>query len=140
MQSTLQAKPTSKTALWAGRILSALAALFLLMDGLGKVMKPPAVVAGTVQLGYSESVIVGLGVLLLVCTIFYVVPQTATLGAVLLTGYLGGAVASNLRVGSPLFSHVLFAVYIGLLVWSGLYLRDTLLRDLIPLRRKRRAT
>ena len=94
------------------------------MDGLGKVMKPPAVVAGTVQLGYSESVIVGLGVVLLVCTILYLIPQTATLGAVLLTGYPGRAVASNLRVGSPLFSHVLFPVYLGLLVWGGLYLRD----------------
>lgn len=140
MQSTLQAKPTSKTALWAGRMLSALAALFLLMDGLGKVIKPPAVVAGTVQLGYSESVIAGLGVLLLVCTVLYVVPQTATLGAVLLTGYLGGAVASNLRVGSPLFSHVLFPVYIGLLVWGGLYLRDMKVRELMPSRRKPRAT
>ena len=136
MQSTLQAKPTSKTALWAGRILSALAALFLFMDGLGKVMKPPAVVAGTVQLGYPESVIVGLGVLLLACTILYLIPQTAPLGAVLLTGYLGGAVASNLRVGSPLFSHVLFPVYLGLLVWGGLYLRDVRLRSLLPLQKK----
>lgn len=140
MQSTLQAKPTSKVTFWAGRILSALAALFLLLDGLGKVMKPPAVVAGTVRLGYSERVIVGLGVLLLVCTILYLIPQTSTLGVVLLTGYLGGAVASNLRVGSPLFSHVLFPVYVGLLVWGGLYLQDMKLRELIPLRRKRRAT
>ena len=136
MQSTLQPKPISKTTLWAGRILSALAALFLLMDGLGKVMKPPAVIAGTVQLGYSESVIVSLGVLLLVCTVLYIVPQTAILGAVLLTGYLGGAVASNLRVGSLLFSHVLFPVYIGLLVWGVLYLRDVRLRSLLPLQKR----
>ena len=136
MQSTLQPKLISKTTLWAGRSLSALAALFLLMDGLSKVMKPPAVIAGTVQLGYPESVIVGLGVLLLVCTFLYIVPQTAILGAVLLTGYLGGAVASNLRVGSPLFSHVLFPVYIGLLVWGGLYLRDVRLRSLLPLQKR----
>ena len=136
MQSTLQSKPTSKTTLWAGRIFSALAALFLLLDGLGKVMKPPAVVAGTVQLGYPESIIVGLGVLLLSCTVLYIVPQTSILGAVLLTGYLGGAVASNLRVGSPLFSHVLFPVYVGLLVWGGLYLRDVRLRSFLPLQKR----
>lgn len=136
MQPTTQSNHGSKTILWLGRILSALAALFLLLDGVGKVMKPAAVVEATVQLGYPESVISSLGALVLICTVLYVLPQTSTLGAVLLTGFLGGAVASNLRVGSPLLSHVLFPVYIGLLVWGGLYLRDERLRSLFPLQRR----
>jgi len=136
MQPTAQPKHRSKTALWLGRIISAFAALFLLLDGLGKVMKPAAVVEATMQLGYPESVISSLGIVVLVCTLLYLVPPTATLGAVLLTGFLGGAVASNLRVGSPLLSHVLFPVYVGLLVWGGLYLRDERLRALFPLRRR----
>ena len=136
MQSAVQPVRISKTTLWTGRILSAFAVLFLLMDGLGKVFREPAVVEATAQLGYSPNLVVSLGVLVLVCTVLYVVPQTSVLGAVLLTGFLGGAVASNLRVGSPLFSHVLFPVYIGLLVWGGLYLRDARLRALVPLRRK----
>jgi len=135
MQPTVQPDHGSKTTLWLGRILSTFAALFLLLDGLGKVMKPAAVVEATVQLGYPESVISSLGIVVLVCTLLYIVPPTATLGAVLLTGFLGGAVASNLRVGSPLLSHVLFPVYVGLLVWGGLYLRDERLRALFPLRR-----
>jgi hypothetical protein len=76
----------------------------------------------------------GLGAVLLVCTVLYMVPQTAVLGAILLTGYLGGAVATHMRVGSPLFTHVLFGVYLGILLWGGLYLRDARLRALIPIR------
>ena len=135
MQTTMQTTRASKIALWTGRVLSALAVLFLFMDGLGKVIRDPAVVKATVQLGYPESLVVSLGLLLLACTVVYLVPQTSVLGALLLTGYLGGAAASNLRVGSPLLSHVLFPVYLGLLVWVGLYWRDKRLHFLLPLRK-----
>jgi hypothetical protein len=133
--SNAQFAPFSKRRLWTGRIMSALPALFLLVDAVGKLVKPAPVVEGTVQLGYPESVLLGLGIVLLTCTVLYVIPQTAILGAILLTGYLGGAVATHVRVGSPLFTHILFPVYVALLVWGGLYLRDERLRALIPLRR-----
>lgn len=124
----------SRKALWAGRIVSALPVLFLLMDGVMKLVKPTVVVDATVKLGYAESTIVPLGTVLLVCTVLYVIPQTSVLGAMLLTGYLGGAVATHVRVGDPLFTHVLFPVYMGILIWLGLYLRDIRLRALAPLR------
>ncbi len=124
----------SKKALWAGRIVSALPVLFLLMDGVMKLFKPAVVVDATVKLGYTETTIVPLGIVLLACTVLYVVPQTSVLGAILLTGYLGGAVATHTRVGDPLFSHVLFPTYLGTLIWLGLYLRDARLRALVPLR------
>jgi DoxX-like family len=133
--SDLQSPPPSKRRLWIGRIMSALPALFLLIDAVGKLLKPAPVVEETVQLGYPESVLVGLGIVLLTCTVLYVIPRTTTFGAILLTGYLGGAVATHLRVGSPLFSHILFPVYVAVLIWGGLYLRDERLRALIPLRR-----
>ena len=133
MQSNAHVVPVSKKALWAGRILSALAALFLLADGVAKLFKPAPVVEGTIQLGYPESVIVGLGIVLTACTILYLIPRTSVLGAILLTGYLGGAVATHVRVGGPLFN-VIFPVVFGALVWGGLFLRDTRLRALIPLR------
>jgi hypothetical protein len=133
--SNAQSASLSKGRLWTGRIMSALPALFLLVDAVGKLVKPAPVVEGTVQLGYPESVLLGLGIVLLTCTILYLIPQTAILGAILLTGYLGGAVATHVRVGSPLFTHILFPVYVAVLVWGGLYLRDERLRALIPLRR-----
>ena len=133
--SEAQSASLSKGRLWTGRIMSALPALFLLVDGLGKLVKPAPVVEGTVQLGYPESVLLGLGIVLLTCTVLYVIPRTAILGAILLTGYLGGAIARHVRVGSPLFSHILFPVYLAVLIWGGLYLRDERLRALIPLRR-----
>jgi len=133
--SDAQFGPLSKGRLWTGRIMSALPALFLLVDGVGKLIKPAPVVEGTVQLGYPESVLLGLGIVLLTCTILYTIPRTAILGAILLTGYLGGAIATHVRVGSPLFSHILFPVYLAMLIWGGLYLRDERLRALIPLRR-----
>lgn len=114
--------------------MSAVPVLFLLMDGVMKLVKPEPVLRATVQLGYPESVIFGLGIVLLVCVILYVIPRTAVLGAILLTGYLGGAVATHVRVGDPLFSHILFPVYVAILVWGGLYLREERLRALIPLR------
>jgi uncharacterized glyoxalase superfamily protein PhnB len=123
---------------WAGYIVSALPALFFLFDALGKFVKPEPVVTGTLALGYNESVILPLGILLTVCTILYLVPKTSVLGAILLTGYLGGAVASQVRIGNPLLTHVLFPVYMGILVWLGLYLRDARLRAVIPFRSQRR--
>jgi hypothetical protein len=114
--------------------MSALPALFLVMDGVMKLMKPDFVVKATVQLGFPESVIFPLGIVVLVCVILYVIPRTAVLGAILLTGYLGGAVATHVRAGDPLFSHALFPVYFGILLWGGLYLREERLRELIPLR------
>ena len=133
--SSAQSAPLSKGRLWAARIMSGLPALFLLVDAVGKLVRPAPVVEGTLQLGYPESVILGLGIVLLACTVLYIIPRTAILGAILLTGYLGGAVATHVRVGSPLFSHILFPVYLGVLIWGGLYLRDERLRALFPLRR-----
>lgn len=134
MQSESSAHAVSKKALWAGRIVSALPVLFLLMDGVMKLVKPPVVVEATVKLGYPESTILPLGVVLLICVAIYLVPQTSVVGAILLTGYLGGAVATHVRVGDPLPFHTLFPVYFGVLIWLGLYLRDARLRALVPLR------
>ncbi|HKP88239.1 MAG TPA: DoxX family protein [Blastocatellia bacterium] len=133
MQSSAQTAPVSKKRLWAGRILSALASLFLLFDGVLKLIKPAPVVEGTIRLGYPESVIIGLGIVLLACTVLYMIPRTSVLGAVLLTGYLGGATATHVRVSDQLFA-ILFPSIVGALIWGGLYLRDARLRALIPLR------
>lgn len=131
--STATARTTTRR-IWVGRVMSALPVLFLLVDGAMKLIKPAPVVEGTLQLGYPESVIVGLGIVLLACVALYAIPQTSILGAILLTGYLGGAVATHVRVGNPLFSHILFPIYVATLVWGGIYLRDPRLRALIPLR------
>jgi hypothetical protein len=120
----------SKKRLWAGRVLSGLAGLFSLMDGGMKLFKPHVVVESTLQLGYPESAIVGIGLALLACTILYLIPRTAILGAVLLTGYLGGAVATYVRVSGPLFN-ILFPVVFACVVWGGLYLRDQRLRSVL---------
>ncbi len=125
--------PVSMKMVWAGRVISALPAIFLLMDGVMKLFKPAAVVDATVKLGYSESVILPLGIVLLICTVLYLIPRTFVLGAILLTGYLGGAVATHVRVGEGLFP-IGFPVIFGVLIWFGLYLRDERLRKLIPLR------
>lgn len=122
----------SGKALWIGRVLSWLFGLLLLLDGVLKLFKPAPVIEGTVQLGYAESVIVPLGLVLVACTVLYLIPRTAVLGAILLTGYLGGAVATHVRTGDSLFSIVL-PVIIGVLLWGGLYLRNARLRSLIPL-------
>ncbi|MFN0103664.1 MAG: DoxX family protein [Bryobacteraceae bacterium] len=121
----------SRKRLWTGRILSGWAALFLLVDGVMKLFKPAVVVESTLQLGYPESAITGIGVVLLACTILYIVPRTAILGAILLTGYLGGAVATHVRVEGGWFA-VLFPVLFGVMIWGGLWLRDHRLRALIP--------
>jgi hypothetical protein len=130
--------PRSKKALWAGRIMSGLPAAFLLLDAVMKFARPIDVVRGTVELGYSENVIIPLGVVLLISTILYLIPQTAILGAILLTGYLGGAVATHVRVANPLFTHTMFPIYFGILLWGGLVLRDRRLRALLPWRRSAR--
>lgn len=131
MQPNTQA--TSKPMLWTGRIMSALVALFMLFDGIGKLVKPAPVLEATVKLGYPESVILGLGIVLIASTILYIIPRTSILGAILLTGYLGGAVASQVRIGAGAFPEI-FPVLFGVLVWGGLFLRDERLRSLIPLR------
>ncbi|HET7434656.1 MAG TPA: DoxX family protein [Thermoanaerobaculia bacterium] len=122
----------SRRALWGGRIASTLAVLFLLFDAIGKLMRPAAVIDGTTQLGWPASVILPLGIVQLVCLILYVLPRTAVFGAILWTGYLGGAVATHVRIGNPLFSHILFPTYVALLLWGGLWLRDRRLRALVP--------
>jgi len=131
MRSNTQSVSTK--AVWAGRIISALPVLFLLMDSVMKLMKLAPVVEATVKLGYPAETIVPLGIILLTCTVLYVVPRTSVLGAILLTGYLGGAVATHVRVGDPLFSHVLFPVYLGVMIWFGLYLRDNRAGEVVPL-------
>jgi pimeloyl-ACP methyl ester carboxylesterase len=124
----------SSRALSTGRVLSILAVLFLVFDSIGKLMEVEPVVAGTKQLGYPANVVFSLGVIQLLCIVAYVIPGTSVLGAVLLTGYLGGAVATHVRVDSPLFSHTLFPIYIASLVWGGLLLRDARLRVFLPWR------
>src|SRR6266478_5025825 len=133
MQSDTRISRVSNKMRWAGRIMSALPALFLLMDGAMKLFKPEVVVKATVQLGYRESVILPLGIVLLACTVLYLIPRTSVLGAILLTGYLGGAVATHVRAEEGLFK-VLFPVIFGALLWGGLVLRDARLRALLPLR------
>jgi len=138
MQSDTHPAAASKKALWAGRVFSALPVLFLLMDGVMKLIKPVVVVEATVKLGYPETVILPLGIVLLGCTVLYAIPRTSVLGAILLTSYLGGAVATHVRVGDPVFP-IIFPVIMGVLIWGGLYLRDERLRELIPLRKGERA-
>jgi hypothetical protein len=135
MPTIVQTVPTSNKAIWAGRIMSGLVILFLLLDGAMKLIPLNVVVEASEQLGIPAGLARTLGVLTLACTLLYAFPRTSVLGAILLTGYLGGAVASHLRVGDPLFTHVLFGVYLGVLIWGGLYLRDGRLRTLIPLLR-----
>ncbi len=134
MQSGVEGRPTSKKRIWAGRIISALPVVFLLFDGIIKLAKIRPVVEAFAKLGYPESAILGIGIVLLVSTVLYAIPRTSIFGAILLTGYLGGAVATHVRVGDPLFSHVLFPIYLGVLVWLGLYLREERLQTLLPLR------
>src|SRR5712692_4212955 len=134
MPSDSGAVAVSKKGLWAGRVLSGLVVLFLIPDGIIKFIKPAPVVDAFAHLGLPLSLANTIGILLLICTAIYVFPRTAVLGAILLTGYLGGAVATHLRAGNPLFSHILFPTYLGVLLWLGLYLRDSRLRALLPLR------
>ena len=134
MPSGAQTAPVSKGRLWAGRIISALPVLLLLFSGVLKLIKPVSVVQGFARYGYPDNLILVIGLLELSCTIAYAIPRTAVLGAILLTGYLGGTVATHLRVDSPVFSHMLYGVYLGIMLWGGLFLRDDRLRALIPYR------
>lgn len=133
MQSGTQTAPISKKRLWAGIIISALPVLMLLFSGDVKLAKPDFVVKEFTRLGYNDNVILGLGILELACTVIYVIPRASVLGAILMTGYLGGAVATHVRIGDPLFS-IITPTILGALVWGGLYLRDERLRSLLPLR------
>jgi hypothetical protein len=121
----------SRKWIWVGRFLSGLAVLFLLFDAGMKLLRVPQAVQGTIELGYPEQVIVPLGLIQLACLILYLVPRTAVLGAILWTGYLGGAIATHVRLGNPLLTHVLFPVYVAALLWGGLWLRDERVRALL---------
>jgi hypothetical protein len=127
----------SRPARWLGRILSGIVILFMLFDGAIKLVPWPIVTETMDRIGYgsSESLARSLGIISIVCTILYAIPPTSFVGAILLTGYLGGAMASHVRIGSPLFTHILFGFYLGLMLWGGLWLRDGSLRGLIPFRR-----
>lgn len=124
----------SKPRLWIGRIMSIVVILFMLMDGVMKFVKPEPVITSTVKLGYQDHHIMWMGLLALIPTILYAIPQTAILGIVLLTGFWGGAINANFRIDEPLFSHILFPVYLAILGWGGLWLRDARLRAIFPVR------
>lgn len=132
--ASVELPSTSKAMLWAGRILSGLGVLFLALDGTFKLFAPPEAVQSTEALGWPGHLLFGIGVTQLVLLVLYLIPRTSVLGALLWVGYLGGAVATHVRVGNPLFSHVLFPTYIAALLWVGLWLREPRLRALLPLR------
>ncbi len=122
--------------IWIGRVLSGIAILFLLFDSITKILRDPHVMQASAKFGYPTQYIPAIGVTLLVLTILYVIPRTSIFAAILLTGYLGGAVEANLRTFSPFFSNTLFPVYFAVFVWGGIYLRDNLIKQFIPFRRK----
>jgi DoxX-like family len=128
-------KIVSKKKLWTSRILVGLAVLFLFFDSIAKILKLKNVVEVTTKLGWPENLIIVIGVILFICTILYLIPRTSILGAILLTGYLGGAVATQASAGNPLFSNVLFPVYLGVMLWGGLYLRDEKVKNIIPIKK-----
>jgi hypothetical protein len=133
MQSMVQANQTSNALVWVGRVMSGLVIAFMLLDGAMKLVPLDVVVTTSEQMGIPGSLARPLGITGLVCTLLYAFPRTSVLGAILLTGYLGGAIASHFRLNDPIFTHTLFGLYLGLLAWGGLYLRDARLRALIPL-------
>lgn len=129
-------QPVSNTGatrgrLWTGRILSGLGAAFLALDAGMKLFSVPAAVQGTTELGYPAATLVPIGIIQVCCLLLYLIPRTSPVGAILWTGYLGGAVATHVRVGNPLFSHILFPIYVAALLWGGLYLRDRRVRALL---------
>ncbi len=131
MSSDAPKPPASKTMFWIGCVISALPVLMLLTSASMKFAQPPDVVKGFEHLGWPLSLALGLAIVELTCTVIYVIPQTSVLGAILLTGYLGGATATHVRVGDNFVTPIIF----GVLVWLGLYLRDPRLRALLPLQR-----
>ena len=118
----------------AGYVLTGLVALFLTFDTVMKMLQLAPAMQGTIELGYPASTVLTIGLIELVCLVLYLVPRTSVLGALVLTGYLGGAIATHVRVGSPLPTHTLFPIYVALMVWGGLYLRESRLRELLPFR------
>lgn len=134
MESTQQIGSVSKPALWTSRILTVLLVLFFIFDGGTKVIKEPHVMAAGTKLGFSAHSMVVIGWVLLICTLIYIIPRTSILGAILLTGYLGGATAINVHVHDPLFETI-FPVIFGILVWLALFLRDRGIRAMTPLRK-----
>jgi DoxX-like family len=124
--------PVSKAALWTGRVMSALPVLLVLFGSVVKLMKTPSVIEGFAHSGLPASLIVPVGIIEMICVVVYVIPQTSVLGAILMTGLLGGAAITGLRIGDP---SVPLPLILGMLAWGGLYLRDVRLRALIPLRR-----
>ena len=136
MKTDATSNPVSNGALWTGRAMSALAVIFLLFDSITKIIKVQQVMDATLQLGFPVNLVPVIGSILLISTILYVIPSTSVFGAILLTGYLGGAVVTNMRIESPLFSHTLFPVYMGILIWGGIYLRVNTLHRLIPFTRQ----
>jgi hypothetical protein len=137
MPASIDTTAPSRSRLLTGRILSTLTVLFLIMDIVFKFIRPipPQVMQSMTQLGFQPGLLTAIGILLLICTVLYVIPATSVLGAVLLTGYLGGAVSVHVRVGNPLFGYILFPVYVGVLMWAGLFLRERRLLSLLPLRK-----
>ena len=137
MSTIAETAAVSRPMLWLGRVLSGLVIVFLLFDGAIKLVPWPVVTETMDRMGYgsSESLARTLGVITVACTVLYAIPPTSILGAILLTGYLGGAMASHVRIDSPLFTHTLFGLYLGLMLWGGLWLRDRNLQTLIPFRR-----
>jgi len=133
-RANARTEPQSRAALWGGRVMSGVASLFLGFDATLKLLQLPLAMQGTTELGYPTSVVLGLGLVQLACLVVYLVPRTAVLGAVLWTGYLGGAIATHVRLEHPWLSHSLFPVYVAGLVWGGLWLRDRRVRELLPLR------
>jgi DoxX-like family len=133
MPLATQGARTSNAGLWTGRVISALVILFMLFDAIIKLLRLPAAVEGTVRLGYPASVVLPIGIVGLASVVLYAIPRTAVLGAILLTGYFGGATATQVRVQDIWF---IMPVFLGILVWAGLYLRDEALPALIPLRKE----
>ena len=138
MEATFDSHAISTTASpssarrWVGRVLSGLPVLFLIFDATMKIIRNPFVVEASTKIGFPDGSIQPIGLLLLACVVLYVVPRTAVLGAVLLTGYLGGAIATHVRLGDPFFSHTFFPVYFAVLLWGGLYLRDRRVAAIVP--------
>lgn len=136
-EATIGGHAGSTPARWLGHAMGTVAIVFLVIDSTGKLLQLQPVVEGTARLGYHPEVVFGLGITLTLCVLLYAVPRTSVLGAVLLTGYLGGAIATHVRVGSPLFTHVLFPLYLAVFLWASLMLRDPRLWAFMPVPRWR---